>query len=51
MPPPGPEAPAPSATPDRPRAPEVEGVGLEGELLSLADLRGRAVLVNVWSSW
>jgi len=51
MPPPAPEAPAPSTRPDRPRAPEIEGTGLDGERLSLADLRGRAVIVNVWSSW
>ncbi len=30
---------------------EVTGVGLDGEPLSLADLRGRVVVVNVWGSW
>ena len=32
-------------------AAQVEGVGLDGEPISLADFRGRPVLVNVWSSW
>ncbi len=37
-------------------APAVEGVELEGETLagaalSLADLRGKPVFVNVWASW
>lgn len=36
--------------PARP-APDVEGVTLDGDRLSLADLRGRPVFVNVWSSW
>jgi hypothetical protein len=35
----------------RPAAPPIEGETLDGELLSLADFRGRPVLVNVWSSW
>jgi hypothetical protein len=29
----------------------IEGTGLDGELLSSEELRGRPVLVNVWSSW
>ncbi|MBA2741191.1 MAG: hypothetical protein H0U46_04180 [Actinobacteria bacterium] len=37
-------------TPDRP-APKIEGVTIEGDRLSLADLQGRPVFVNVWSSW
>jgi hypothetical protein len=32
-------------------APEIHGRTLEGEPISLADFRGRPVLVNVWSSW
>lgn len=32
-------------------APDVEGITLEGDRLSLAELRGRAVFVNVWASW
>jgi predicted small lipoprotein YifL len=32
-------------------APGVEGVTLEGERASLAALRGKPVVVNVWSSW
>lgn len=32
-------------------APAIRGVTLDGELLSLSDFRGRAVLVNVWTSW
>ena len=34
-----------------PPAPALAGVTLEGKRLSLADFRGRPVLVNVWSSW
>jgi hypothetical protein len=29
----------------------IEGMGLDGELLSSEELRGHPVLVNVWSSW
>jgi hypothetical protein len=40
---------------DRPSAeqvgPAIEGTGLQGEPLSIAEHRGRSVLVNVWSSW
>jgi hypothetical protein len=34
-------------------APEatIAGTGLDGEPVSIADYRGRPVLVNVWSSW
>jgi hypothetical protein len=35
----------------RPPAPPVAGVTLDGEQLSLASFRGRAVFVNVWASW
>jgi hypothetical protein len=40
----------PAETPVR-RAPDIAGVTLEGERLSLAGLRGQPVFVNVWSSW
>jgi hypothetical protein len=36
---------------DRPPAPRIEGVSLDGERMSLADFRGEPVFVNVWSSW
>jgi cytochrome oxidase Cu insertion factor (SCO1/SenC/PrrC family) len=48
-------APPPTATSSDPSsrrpAPDIEGVSLEGERISLGDFRGRPVLVNVWSSW
>jgi hypothetical protein len=44
------EAP-PADAANRPPAPPIEGVSLEGERISLADFRGKAVFVNVWSSW
>jgi peroxiredoxin len=36
---------------NRPPAPPIEGTSLDGAPISLADLAGRPVLVNVWSSW
>jgi cytochrome oxidase Cu insertion factor (SCO1/SenC/PrrC family) len=30
---------------------ELEGETLDGERLSLADLRGKPTFVNVWASW
>jgi cytochrome oxidase Cu insertion factor (SCO1/SenC/PrrC family) len=36
---------------DRPQAPQIEGVSLDGERISLTDFRGKSVFVNVWSSW
>jgi cytochrome oxidase Cu insertion factor (SCO1/SenC/PrrC family) len=30
---------------------KLEGETLDGERLSLADLRGKPVFVNVWASW
>jgi peroxiredoxin len=36
---------------DRRPAPDVAGSTLDGERLSLADLRGHVVVVNVWGSW
>jgi cytochrome oxidase Cu insertion factor (SCO1/SenC/PrrC family) len=32
-------------------APAIAGTTLDGERLSLADFRGRPVLVNVWAAW
>jgi hypothetical protein len=32
-------------------APAISGTTLDGKRLSLAALRGKPVLVNVWSSW
>ena len=32
-------------------APEFTLTSLQGETISLADLRGQAVLVNIWASW
>ena len=37
--------------PKRDPAPPIEGVTIDGEHVSLADFRGRAVFVNVWASW
>jgi hypothetical protein len=34
-----------------PQAPDVEGVTIDGERVSLADYRGRPVFVNVWAAW
>jgi peroxiredoxin len=33
------------------RAPEYAAVSLDGDTLSLEDLRGRVVLLNVWATW
>jgi cytochrome oxidase Cu insertion factor (SCO1/SenC/PrrC family) len=41
----------PAEAANRPPAPPIEGVSLDGERVSLADLRGTPVFVNVWSSW
>ncbi|MFO7572297.1 MAG: hypothetical protein R6W48_06830 [Gaiellaceae bacterium] len=38
-------------TSDRPPAPSIEGTALTSERVALEGFRGRAVLVNVWSSW
>ena len=35
----------------RERAPALSGVTLDGDRIALDDLRGRPVLINVWSSW
>ena len=42
---------APSENAARPKAPPIAGTTLDGEEADLADLRGRQVFVNVWSSW
>jgi FlaG/FlaF family flagellin (archaellin) len=42
---------APAEQTVRQPAPEVEGVTIEGERISLEEFRGRPVFVNVWSSW
>ena len=42
---------AASAAPKRDPAPPIEGVTIDGDHVSLADFRGRAVFVNVWASW
>ena len=41
----------PATDTSRPAAPAIEGTSLDGERISLAELRGRPVFVNVWSSW
>jgi len=48
----GSSEPDPAATP-APTGPgsEITGESLDGEQLSLADYRGKRVLLNVWSSW
>jgi cytochrome oxidase Cu insertion factor (SCO1/SenC/PrrC family) len=43
--------PPPGNGKQRSEAPPVDGTTLEGETVSLADFRGKPVLVNVWSSW
>jgi len=40
-----------TATPAREQAPAIAGTSLDGNPISLADYRGQAVLINVWSSW
>jgi hypothetical protein len=46
----GQEEATPPPTTEAPRG-TIAGTGLDGEPVSIADLRGRPVLVNVWSSW
>ena len=41
----------PATSPLRAPAPSVEGTSVDGKPISLADYRGQAVLINVWSSW
>jgi hypothetical protein len=33
------------------KQPPIAGVTLDGKRLALADLRGKPVVINVWSSW
>lgn len=43
---------AAGAAPSRPKAPAIAGVTIDsGKRISLASLRGKPVLINVWSSW
>jgi hypothetical protein len=35
----------------RPAAPPLSGTTLDGKRLALAELRGKPVMINVWSSW
>jgi hypothetical protein len=43
---------AAGASPSRPKAPAIAGVTIDGgKRISLASLRGKPVLINVWSSW
>ena len=44
------EAAAPESA-ARPKAPPIAGTTLDGEQATLAELQGRQVFVNVWSSW
>jgi peroxiredoxin len=46
-----PEAVQETPSSHRRAAPPIDGAGLDEEHVSVADLRGRPVLVNVWSSW
>ncbi|MFJ4966577.1 Thiol-disulfide oxidoreductase ResA [Streptomyces sp. ADI96-02] len=36
---------------ERAAAPELEGTGLDGKPLALADYKGKVVVLNVWGSW
>ncbi|MFN0152784.1 MAG: TlpA family protein disulfide reductase [Gaiella sp.] len=36
---------------ERPPAPKISGITLEGKRISLAQFKGRPVMLNVWSSW
>jgi hypothetical protein len=45
------EASAPRPTSSAPAAREIAGETLDGSRLSLAEFRGKPVVVNIWSSW
>jgi hypothetical protein len=49
--PPRQPAPPPQPPPQRDPAPPISGLTIDGDRVSLADFRGRAVFVNVWASW
>ncbi|MEU3836564.1 TlpA family protein disulfide reductase [Streptomyces microflavus] len=36
---------------ERPEAPRLQGKGLDGKPLDLADYKGKVVVLNVWGSW
>ena len=36
---------------DRPRLPAMRGVGLNGEVLDVAEAAGHVVVINLWGSW
>jgi cytochrome oxidase Cu insertion factor (SCO1/SenC/PrrC family) len=46
-----PSAPATTASAGAGNGPGIAGTGLDGKQVDVADLRGRPVFVNVWSSW
>ena len=44
-------APPTTAAASAGNGPGIAGAGLDGTRVDVADLRGRPVFVNVWSSW
>jgi hypothetical protein len=48
--PPDTTSPPPRTTQAR-QAPDIEGVTLDGDRVSLSDFRGRPLFVNVWAAW
>ena len=42
---------APALAADRGPVASITGETLDGKRLSLGDLRGKPVVINVWSSW
>ncbi|MGL6278214.1 MAG: hypothetical protein ACRC50_01490 [Gaiella sp.] len=43
---------AAAAAPSRPKAPPIAGVTVDGgKRITLSSLRGKPVMINVWSSW
>jgi hypothetical protein len=44
-------APGIGAAEQRPQAPDITGVTLDGKRVALSHFRGRPVFINVWSSW
>lgn len=52
-PPPATTAAGPATTTqaERKPAPDIQGTTLDGKAVSLADYRGKKVIVNLWSSW